>query len=186
MTTAQDQQSRAEFERDMPYPMQRGRDGEYINECARTAWFAWQAARALPAGMKPRLFLHTLDTTDGIPGNATHEVITADETHPFGEPGISFSAEYPVTTQPLFTAAQVLAMGRVPPCPYPCGWDGLHKIAVADGAYLARTEWPEDEEGVSVKRATVMRNIGYLIDVCRAMLAAAPRPPAAQEESNAR
>ena len=83
-------------------------------------------------------------------------------------------------------AAQVQAMGRVPPCPYPCGWDGLHKIAVADGAYLARTEWPEDEEGVSVKRATVMRNIGYLIDVCRALIAAAPRPPAAQEESNAR
>ena len=149
--TAQDQQSRAEFD---VWWKENGL-GSYDTQLE-----AWQAARALPEGMEPVAHIRK----NGFRFNGAIEPQDDSEL-------------------PLYTAAQVQAMGRVPPCPYPCGWDGLHKIAVADGAYLARTEWPEDEEGVSVKRATVMRNIGYLIDVCRAMLAAAPRPPAAQERA---
>lgn len=167
--TTQDQ-SRAEFEAAWQRragvtkpPARFPNGGDYAYPAANTAWWAWQAARALPAGMEPVGYL--IDWPD-----------EPDLGHYFAE-GASTTGR----SQPLHTAAQVLAMGRVPACPLPCGWDGLHKIAVADGAYLARAEWPEDEEGVSVKRATVMRNIGYLIDVCRTMLAAAPRPPTAQE-----
>ena len=68
-------------------------------------------------------------------------------------------------------------MGHLPACPFPCDWEGLHKIAVADGAYLARIDWPEDEEGVSVQRAAAMRTVTNLIDVCRAILAATPKAP---------
>lgn len=69
-----------------------------------------------------------------------------------------------------------------PDCPFPCGWKGLHKIAVQDAAYLAKVQWPEDEEGVSVPRATAMRSMDYLIQVCRTMLnsasvAAQAQPP---------
>lgn len=62
----------------------------------------------------------------------------------------------------------------LPKCPFHCGWDGLHKIAVQDAAFLAKMQWPEDEESVSVPRATVMRSMDCLIQVCRAMLNAAP------------
>lgn len=153
MTTAQDKQSRAEFD---IWWEEHGL-GSYDSQLE-----AWQAARALPAGDDALLPI-------------------AAKSHGAWD-GLEELLAVPDGTE-VYTAAQVQAMGRVPPCPYHCGWEGLHKIAVADGAYLARTEWPEDEEGVSVKRATVMRNIGYLIDVCRAMLAAAPRPPAAQERA---
>lgn len=79
-------------------------------------------------------------------------------------------------------------MGRVPACPYPCGWDGLHKIAVADGAYMASIEWTEDEEGISVQCAVAMRTVTNLIGVCRAMRANSPKastPRAAGNESAA-
>ncbi len=110
------------------------RDDEDEMQPGRTAAIAaWnrrapaeQAARALPArgvdpmldtpaGMEPGWFLHTLDITDGIPGNTLHERVTKEKAPPFGEPGRDYSAEYPATSTPLYTAAQVLAMGRVPP-----------------------------------------------------------------------
>lgn len=68
MTTAQDQQSRAEFEADWrtrhtPLTMNTRRhdDGRYGDPRIQSEWEAWiqgkwealQAARALPAGMKP-------------------------------------------------------------------------------------------------------------------------------------
>ena len=67
-----------------------------------------------------------------------------------------------------------------PDCPFPCGWKGLHKIAAQDAAYLAKVQWPEDEEGVSVPRATAMRSMDYLIQVCRTMLNSAPVAAQAQ------
>lgn len=171
MTTAQDRQSRAMVPGDelhlsllmAPHGLNlvTGQDRLQLLAYARDVW---QAARALPAGVNP----------------AFHGFLDPDECRV----NLCFTPSAPrhdgIYATAYYTAAQVLAMGRVPACPLPCGWDGLHKIAVADGAYLARAEWPEDEEGVSVQRATVMRNIGNLIKVCRAMLAA-PRPPAAQE-----
>lgn len=188
MTTAQDQQSLAAYEDGKWYWVEHeGWHGEpptiapacYKANC--DAWYSHifsgistpylkvlepcerQAARALPAVVTPVAKIHKGKLTWSIPW-----------------PEYSVDTALLTGGHDLYTAAQVLAMGRVPACPLPCGWDGLHKIAVADGAYLARAEWPEDEEGVSVQRATVMRNIGNLIEVCRAMLAA-PRPPAAQE-----
>lgn len=68
----------------------------------------------------------------------------------------------------------------VPDCPFPCGWKALHTIAVQDAAYLAKVQWPEDEEGVSVPRATMMRSMDNLIQVCRAMLKTAPVAAQAQ------
>lgn len=55
-------------------------------------------------------------------------------------------------------------------CPFPCGWQTLHKIAVQDAAFLAKFNWPEDEEGVSVPKAVAMRSMDNLIRICRAML----------------
>lgn len=70
-------------------------------------------------------------------------------------------------------AAPVSAEPPAPPdCPFPCGWKMLHTIAVQDAAYLAKVQWPEDEEGVSVPRETMMRSMDNLIQVCRAMLKA--------------
>ncbi|MCR4146759.1 hypothetical protein NUK37_20915, partial [Alcaligenes faecalis] len=74
-------------------------------------------------------------------------------------------------------SAELVAL---PQCPFPCGWSGLHKIAVQDAAYLAKVQWPEDEEGVSVQRATAMRSMDSLIQVCRTMLNAAPVAAQAQ------
>ncbi|PWE13034.1 hypothetical protein [Alcaligenes faecalis] len=75
-----------------------------------------------------------------------------------------FAGAAPVSAEPV----------AVSQCPFPCGWSGLHKIAVQDAAYLAKVQWPEDEEGVNVPRATAMRSMDYLIQVCRTMLNAAP------------
>lgn len=84
---------------------------------------------------------------------------------------------------PLFAGAAPASAEPValPQCPFPCGWSGLHKIAVQDAAYLAKVQWPEDEEGVSVPRATAMRSMDYLIQVCRTMLNAAPVAAQAQQ-----
>lgn len=75
-----------------------------------------------------------------------------------------FAGAAPVSAEPV----------AVPECPFHCGWDGLHKIAVQDAAYLARLQWLGDEEGVSVPRVIVMSSMDYLIQVCRTMLNAAP------------
>lgn len=116
--TAQDQQSRAEFEawaRRACYEMERHDSGQYARNTTEQVWQSWKAARALSATQEAKWFLHTIYNTEGIPGNAPYETVTEDEAHPFGVPGRDFSAEFPVTSQPVFTAAQVLAMGRVPP-----------------------------------------------------------------------
>lgn len=67
MTTAQDQQSRAEFEafwrKEMNvqamdlartnYPMTPPEKQQYLCHETNRAWITWQAARALPAGVEP-------------------------------------------------------------------------------------------------------------------------------------
>jgi hypothetical protein len=55
------------------------------------------------AACSPVAWLHALDTTEGIPENEPWKILSFDETHPFGEPGIDYSAEYglPVST-PLY------------------------------------------------------------------------------------
>lgn len=72
---------------------------------------------------------------------------------------LSYADEETLAKLPNFTA-----------CPFPCGWQTLHKIAVQDAAFLAKFNWPEDEEGVSVPKAVAMRSMDYLIQICRAML----------------
>lgn len=143
--TAQDQQSRAEFEawaKTMPAMysryMRRIGDG-YETPCIQAAWNGWRAARALPAGMKPFGYVRRRN------GKFYHEVE--------GLPAADFDVVY--------TAAQVLAMGRVPP-----GWqavpvDPTREMATAYDAACFLDYFREE---------------GY-----RAALAAAPQPPAAQE-----
>lgn len=83
----------------------------------------------------------------------------------------------------MLAAAPVAAQPSVPECPFPIGWKGLHRLAVQDAAYLAKQDWPEDEEGISVSRSTTMRCLDNLIQVCRTMLA--PTPPAAAQAQQA-
>lgn len=118
--TTQDQ-SRAEFEAAWMKkpgvtkpPARFPNGGDYVYPAANTAWWAWQAARALPTHQEAKGFLHTLDNTEGIAGNLPHEVITSSPNHPFGTPGVDFSAEFPVMTRPLYEAPQEIHAGRVP------------------------------------------------------------------------
>lgn len=105
--TAQDQQSRAEFEKAM-----RAEPNHWVNRDfyrdplgvdlyedrgTQAAWSAWQAARALPAGMEPLCYLR--------PAAAT-------------TPARAWQAwENDGTAEPVYTAAQVRAIGRVLPEP---------------------------------------------------------------------
>lgn len=74
----------------------------------------------------------------------------------------------------LYTAP-VAAQPRAPVCPYPCGWESLHTMATEDGAYLAKSL----EVGhllTDNERSTAIVASIRLIEVCRAMLEAAPEP----------
>ena len=61
----------------------------------------------------------------------------------------------------------------VPECPYPCGWRNLLKLAIEDGAYLARNI-NEDEPVTENARAVTMRTVMRLRDVLMAINNAAP------------
>lgn len=71
-------------------------------------------------------------------------------------------------------AAEASQPVAVAECPFPCGWQQLHKLAVEDGAYLARAI-EEDEPVTGYARATTMRVVGNLIEVTRAMLSASQK-----------
>lgn len=134
---------------------------KYRTVTVQRNWELWQAARALPATQEAKWFLHTLDSTEGIPGNAPEEKVTDDESHPFGVPGRDFSAEYQATSTPIYTAAQVLAMGRVP-----LGFVAVpmeltaEMVDAAEEAYM-----PFGDMALAIQSA----------------IAVAPRPPASQE-----
>lgn len=61
----------------------------------------------------------------------------------------------------------------VPECPYPCGWRNLLKLAIEDGAYLARSI-NEDEPVTENARAVTMRTVLRLRDVLMALNNATP------------
>ena len=61
----------------------------------------------------------------------------------------------------------------VPECPYPCGWQNLLKLAIEDGAYLARNI-NEDEPVTENARAVTMRMVMRLRDLLMAINNAAP------------
>jgi len=61
----------------------------------------------------------------------------------------------------------------VPECPYPCGWQNLLKLAIEDGAYLARSI-NEDEPVTENARSVTMRMVLRLRDVLMALNNAAP------------
>lgn len=129
MTTSQDQQSREAYEDGKWYWVEReGWHGEpptiapacYKAEC--DAWYSYifsgistpylkvlepcelQAARALPAGMEPDYWLASYVTNDG----KRYDVTLRDEVE---ARNIMLAGQSP---EPLYTAAQVQAMGRVP------------------------------------------------------------------------
>lgn len=54
---------------------------------------------------------HTLDNTEGHRANGRGMVrITESAQNPFGIPGVSYSASYPVITERLYTETQVRAL----------------------------------------------------------------------------
>ena len=75
-------------------------------------------------------------------------------------------------------AARRAPAAPVPQCPFPCGWQNLHTLTVAEGAFLARS-LNEDEPITAHQRDVVMRVVHYGIEMARTMLAAAPQPPEA-------
>ena len=121
MTTAQDQQSRAEFERErvrhfkpggpIAKALERYADGGYVDRRTEFAWAIWQAARALPAGMEPVGSVYTMQAL--VPGGREVAHVTLHQQLPAGTK--------------LYTAAQVLAMGRLPPDQIPCRVNPLYR-----------------------------------------------------------
>ena len=73
-----------------------------------------------------------------------------------------------IPIKPISTSPAAVA---VPKCPFPCGWENLHKLAVAEGAFLANS-LREDEPLTEHQRDTVMRVVNYSIEMARAALAA--------------
>lgn len=161
--TAQDQQSRAEF--DLWYADHIGDENKPVRDAA---WETWQHLRnvegsVIPGDRKAKWFLHTLDNTEGIPGNLPEEIVTESKNHPFGKPGIDYDAEFPVTTRPLYEAPRVQAMGRVP-------------VDVEEA-------WDAFEEAVRVNVGVkeLVNIMGSVKSLRTMFLKAVTRPPAAQE-----
>jgi len=110
--TAQDQHSRAEFERErvrhfkpggpIANALERYADGGYVDRRTEFAWAIWQAARALPAGMEPVAWTLTATLDNRETTTTAH---------------LWFSDPVNCMWTGLFTAAQVQAMSRVMPEP---------------------------------------------------------------------
>ena len=64
----------------------------------------------------------------------------------------------------LNTAADKLERAEPVACPFPCGWDELHSIAVKRAAFIARALDP-DELVTEEMRGTVITLNGYLLDI---------------------
>lgn len=147
MNTAQDQQSRAEFD---AFVRTHEQDHGALDEPSALA--GWQAARALPAGMEPELHMtrKTIGEVDGFPVWEYEECCEDDDD------AIAF-----------FTAAQVLAMGRVPP-----GWQAVPNE-------------PAHQQLDVIQDAVRELNSSYATEsdlkrVYQELIAAAPRPPGAK------
>lgn len=175
MNTAQDQQSRAEFEtfwrKEMNveamdlartnYPMTPPEKQQYLCHETNRSWITWQAARALPArgvdtmldtpaGMEPVAFIQPLALAalqNPRYSLVQHQVTLRATKH---EPeGVG-----------LYTAAQVQAMGRVPP-----GWQAVPQEPTTEMVDAA---------------AEAHMPFGDMALAIQSSIAAAPRPPAAQ------
>ncbi len=161
--TAQDQQSRADFERELIANRQFKPsdfcfiDGAYTGDDAvQFAWDVWQAARAMPASMKPvaEIFAGDLFRVNQGPDA---EPVTGDHD--------------------LYTAAQVqamLAQGLAPgwqAVPVEPSGDMLVAIMSAGEVDVLR-ETPEKHQVLLIDRAGIPERYANL-------LAAAPQPPAA-------
>lgn len=150
MTTAQDQQSRAVI---AAWNAQADEHNQWetLGDDEKIDW-AMQAARALPAGMEPAYRVKVR----GV----------------FQDPApLAAAFGLPDGTHDLYTAAQVLAMGRVPP-----DWQAV-PVEPSIGMLRALVaSFGQEGRLFATKWAVGTFDADY-----RAMLAAAPRPPAAQE-----
>ncbi len=191
MTTAQDQQSRAEFEAwasnggAHQRAITRSGDG-YLLSITQSFWHAWQAARALPAPENVREgepydnpAFEDLARTMGVWGTAQAALCAQFFLAGRGAPAAGDGALLPIAAKShgawdgleellglpdgteVYTAAQVQAMGRVPP-----GWQAVPVEPTGDMLAALSGEWHSSR---------------HRPDRYAAMLAAAPRPPAAQE-----
>lgn len=91
--------------------------------------------------------------------------------------GLIVESDWP-EYEPTWRAIEARVTGAqpapsVPECPYPCGWRSLLKLAIEDGAYLARSI-NEDEPVTENARAVTMRMVMRLRDVLMAINNAAP------------
>lgn len=55
---------------------------------------------------QPIGYMHTLDNTDGIPGNEPMCEFSRSAENPFGEPGVDYSPEYQWTVRPIYITPQ--------------------------------------------------------------------------------
>ena len=141
MTTTQDQQSRAVIEA-WNAQADEHNQWEALGDDEKIEW-AMQAARALPEGLEPVAHIRK----NGFRFNG--EIEPQDDSE-----------------LPLYTAAQVQAMGRVPP-----GWQAvpvelLKRVEDALGSFIGECDWSQSD-------------MDAWDDLCAHI--AAPRPPAAQE-----
>ena len=95
-------------------------------------------------------------------GELTEETVQAAKEH-----------NHEVQSLYALPGAQAQPAPSVPECPYPCGWRNLLKLAIEDGAYLARSI-NTDEPVTENARAVTMRIVLMLRDVLMAINNAAP------------
>lgn len=63
----------------------------------------------LPADASPVAWEHTMDTTEGIPGEEPLRQLSYNPKHPFGIAGENYSRDFPVYSRPLYVAPQLAA-----------------------------------------------------------------------------
>lgn len=85
-------------------------DPALSHEQIRAIWSSmWSAYATSEVGIptsQPIGYMHTLDNTDGIPGNEPMREFSRSAENPFGEPGVDYSPEYRRTVRPIYTAPQ--------------------------------------------------------------------------------
>ena len=72
----------------------------------------------LSALLPKAIYMHVMDSTEGIPGNLPNIKFTTNKKNPFGRPGIDYSESYPWTCTPFVPDviyAELLALPVIDP-----------------------------------------------------------------------
>lgn len=107
---------------------------QMANEVGRILRGLRQSTLRNEGGSEPVAWMHTLDNTEGIEGNAPCVIFSSEPAHPFGIAGEDFSKTYPVTSAPLYAAPQPMAINEGGKCQTCKGFDHFCSVCSGTGA----------------------------------------------------